>query len=388
MSDASRVQLAYGAEVSWGTIPAIAFQETRMTGEGLNFNIQNITSDEIRSDRQITDLVQVDAEAAGPINVEMSYGTYDDFLEAALFSAGWSAAVAVSETDISASNADNSFNTVAGDFVTDGVQAGMWILVGGFTDTTLNTYHKVVSVTAAKIVVDGTLATEAAGNTITMTNSGMIRNGTTESSFVIEKSFTDKTQFHTFAGCVVSAMNWNLASQEILNGSFEFLGKDMTRGTATAGTGPYTAASTTGVMNAVANVASVREDGTEIASPIFIQELSLSLSNNLRGLKAIANLGNVDIGTGRLAMTGTMVVYFENGDLVDDFINGTEKSIDFRVADAAGNAYIFTLPRLKFSTQEAVAQAIDTDVMLDMEFQAIREATNDVTIQIDRFAAP
>jgi hypothetical protein len=43
MSDSSRVQLAYGKEVSWGVIPAVAFTEARMTGEVMNA-VANVAS--------------------------------------------------------------------------------------------------------------------------------------------------------------------------------------------------------------------------------------------------------------------------------------------------------------------------------------------------------
>lgn len=387
MSDSSRVQLAYGKEVSWGVVPALAFTEARMTGEGLNFNIANIVSNEIRADRQITDLVQVDAEAAGPVNVELSYGAYDDWLEAGLFSTAWSTPVAVSETDIDAVAADNSYNTTVGDFVTDGVVAGMWLLAAGFTNAANNGYVKVESVTTTKIVVSGATLVDEGAATRTFANSGLIRNGITETSFTIEKFFSDKTQYFTFAGCVVSSLALNLNVQEILTGTFEWLGKDMVRAGATAGTGPYGAAATGQVMNAVANVASLRENGAEVAAPTFIRSATVNVSNNLRGIKAIANLGNVDIGIGRGQVTGTLQVYFEDGTFIDRYINSTETSLDFRVEDNAGNAYIITMPRIKFITQEVVAGAIDQDVVVDMEYQAIREPTNDFTIQIDRFTA-
>jgi hypothetical protein len=360
-----------------------------MTGEGLNFNIANIVSNEIRSDRQITDLVQVDAEAAGPINIELSYAAYDLWMEAALFSdATWSTPAAVAEIDIDAAAGDNSFNTAAGDFLVDGVTPGMWLDVSGFTDTTLNIFHRVVSVVAGKIIVDTvpTIATEAAGASVVMENDGVIWNGVLEQSFTLEKAFTDKTQFHAFAGCVVSAMTLNLNVQEILTGSFEFMGKDMVRDVTTAGTAfPYTAAPANQVMNAVANVQSVREGLGQVVSPIFIRTVTATLSNNLRGIKAISFLGNVDIGVGRGQVTGTMQVYFEDGAMVDKYIAGTETSLDFRVSDAAGNKYVVTFPRIKIISQEIVAGAIDQDVVLDMEWQAIRETANDRTMQIDRF---
>lgn len=387
MSDSSRTQLAYTNEVTWGTIPAVAFDSLRFTGESLNFNIANITSNEIRSDRQITDLVQVDAEVSGGFNFELSYGTYDDFLLGALFDDAWDGAVAVSGSDIDASATDDSYNRAAGSFITDGVLAGQWINVAGFTEAANNGYVKVLTVTALKITVDKTLTTEAAGDAITMENDGMIRNGVTENSFVLEKFFSDKTQYMAFSGCVVSQMTLNFVTGDFLAGTFEFLGKSMARAGATAGSGAYGAASTTTPMNAVVNVKSVIEGGTEVVSPKAVNQLTVTLNNNLRGLKAIGFLGNFDIGHGRSNIGGTMQMYFEDGAEVDKFIAGTETSLELRVADAAGNGYVISFPRIKFVSQEVNAGAIDQDVFLDMEWQAIREPTNDYTVQIDRFAA-
>lgn len=87
-ASSNRTALSYIEEATFGTDPGTAKKEIRYTGESLNFNISNTVSDEIRSDRQTTDLVQVSAEAAGDINIELSYGTFDDFMEGA-FASDW-----------------------------------------------------------------------------------------------------------------------------------------------------------------------------------------------------------------------------------------------------------------------------------------------------------
>lgn len=72
-------------EQVFGVTPATGdSQELRMTGESLTFGITTETSQEIRADRQIADLIQTGAEASGDVNFELSYGTYDDLLAAAL----------------------------------------------------------------------------------------------------------------------------------------------------------------------------------------------------------------------------------------------------------------------------------------------------------------
>jgi hypothetical protein len=80
------------ANASWGAATLTGgqvgpnLQQLRFTGEGLNFNIQNITSDEITPTRTQSDLIQVGASGAGDLNVELSYDSYNDLLAAALCS--------------------------------------------------------------------------------------------------------------------------------------------------------------------------------------------------------------------------------------------------------------------------------------------------------------
>lgn len=85
LATSNRTALRYVLESTFGTTPATpALSSVRYTSESINYNIKNIKSQEIRADRNTTDLIQTDADVSGDINVEMSYGSFDDFIEAAL----------------------------------------------------------------------------------------------------------------------------------------------------------------------------------------------------------------------------------------------------------------------------------------------------------------
>jgi hypothetical protein len=87
MANASQTRLAYVAESTYGVTPATpTFQKLRYTAEGLGANIENVTSNEIRADRNVSDLIQVGSSAGGNVDFELSYGSYDDFLESLMFS--------------------------------------------------------------------------------------------------------------------------------------------------------------------------------------------------------------------------------------------------------------------------------------------------------------
>lgn len=386
-ADTARSQLFYLEETVWGQTPAAAMNAVRFTGESLNFSIDNTQSNEIRSDRQITDLIQTDAEPGGDINFELSYSAFDDLIAGALFN-DWATAVnmAAVTTIAAVSGSPDSFTDSANGFITAGIQAGQWIKTAGFVNSANNGYFQVLTVAAGTITVKGetALVNEAAGPSVTITGQ-TLRNGTDAKSFSLETEFGDVTQFKSFTGMRVNNFTLNLSVGEILTGVLSFLGKDSAIAASTIGTGGPNAAATNEVMNAVNNVAFITEGGAAFTGEL--QEFSAALANNLRSQKAVGTLGNVGIGSGRAVVTGTFNAYFEDETLYNKYLNGTETDLAIRVTDPAGNAYIITFPRIKFTGGNLAAGSADSDVIVEMEYQGIRHPTYDFTYQIDRFAA-
>lgn len=88
LATSNRTALRLVKEVTAGTTPASpAFKSLRYTSESLNFNQSKIVSNEIRSDRNTSDLINVSADASGEINVELSLTSFDDLIEGAFASA-------------------------------------------------------------------------------------------------------------------------------------------------------------------------------------------------------------------------------------------------------------------------------------------------------------
>lgn len=384
-ADTSLAQLYYLQESQWGVTPAAALKSARFTGESLNFNIDNTQSNEIRSDRQITDLIQTDAEPNGDINFELSFGAYDDFLEGALFDS-WGSVINESVSDIEAvAGTPDNFTSTTTDFTTLGLKTGQWIKIAGFsTNESNNGFFKILSIAANKLEVAGenALTNEAAGDTIAITGQNL-RNGTTKKSYSLETKFADVTQFKSFTGMLINNMSLNLSVGEILNGTFGFIGKDASLQNASIGTGQPEEAPANDVLNAVNNVAHIVEGGDNFSGEL--QEFSISLTNNLRSQKAVGTLGSVGIGAGRVGITGNFNAYFENDTLYKKYLNGTETSIAMRLTDSKGNTYIITLPRIKFTGGNLAAGSPDSDVVVEMEYQALMDASDEFTMQIDKF---
>jgi len=381
MADSSRAQVRYSEESTFGTTPATAMQNIRVTSESLNYNINKTPSNEIQEDRQVRDLIATDASSDGALEIELSYGNTDAFIEGALQST-FAADLAISNTDISAVASDNSINSVAGDFTN--VEVGQWIKIAGFTESANNGFAKVLTQTSTKLTLSGlTIVDKLAGDTVTV-NGQTMKNGVTGKSFSIEKEFSDITKFFVYRGMRVGSMSFNFANGSVATQSVNFQGSSHATAGTSFGTGAATAAPTKEVMNGVDNVLNIQEGGSAITQ---IQSLSLNIENNLRAQNAIGNLEPFNIGSGRCNVTGNTTIYFQDTTIYDKYINNTESSIDWRVSDAAGNTYIFTLPAIKYEKATVVAGGNDSDVMVELDYQAIMHATLGYTIRIDKIAA-
>ena len=86
MSDSSRHDMFYIEEVTYGDTPAVdpAFLDLRHTGTTLGLAKESFQSEELHADRQIRDFRHGVKSVAGDLSMELSYGSFDDFLEATL----------------------------------------------------------------------------------------------------------------------------------------------------------------------------------------------------------------------------------------------------------------------------------------------------------------
>jgi len=381
MSDANRIRMSYIAEDTYGeTKTGSNLQTLRLTGESVKMDTDTTSSNELRSDRQTSDIIRNNISASGSIEWEMSYGAYDDLIAAWLMSSGWSSPVSVTATTIAAVNATNSITDSGDGFGT--LVAGQWIKVSGFDTAANNGYFKIETAAAGEITVSGgTLTDESAGESVTIQMGGQVTQGTTSTSFNIERAYTDIAgEFVLNTGMMVSSGSMNISPDQIITGSFDFLGRQAASMAASAGTG-YTAAPTNSVMNAIDNVNVLLSDGSSFSA----REFSLSLNNNLRTRLQIGHLGAISIGTGTVDVTGSLTAYFQSSADMDKYRNFTTTSIAIALEDVSGNGYVIELPSVKFTDGTDNASGKNTDIMATLNWSAFMDATEGITIRIARF---
>lgn len=383
----NRFDLRRVKEVVWGDTPAnptLTF--VRNTGESLTKSISTERSQEIRADRTAADLIPVDASVSGGFNFEFSYGTYDDFLEAALMDQ-W---IDTSFTGAITTTTGAVDNVEAVGAFTD-VVVGQLISLSGAANAGINRVYRVtgktdndtITVNPAPSAAEAIVAGEIAGS--------VLRNGVLEQSFTMVKRFNDATPVTTqvFRGMRVSSFSLDMSTASLITGSMNFMGADAEWGLQPAIPGETNASLTyTPVMNAVTNLTDVDQDGTSLCATGALSNLTFELDNQHREQKSICTFGSRGVVAGQLMINFSGSQYFTNAAEAQKFEDGVSFSFSFTLRDNDGNMYNFYTPKNKYESFEVNADGLDSDVMAETSFTALYDETVGAAIIITRIPAP
>jgi hypothetical protein len=389
MSKASTNQtsLSYIEEVTPGVTPASPqFQILPTTGGAPSGKITTTTSQVIRRDRQIDDLVPTDSEVGGEIKYELAYGPFKPLIAALL--EGPTVVVDIAGTDLFVTGPD-TFGSTTTDFDVEEVVVGMNIRVMGFTTAANNGIFKVLSVAPNEIVVDAsTLVSEIAGDSVTI-DAECVRNGAeTPKSYTFLKfveGITTPAYFY-YTGCQVSKMNFDFQTGAILAGSLELVGlEEIPTTTAKAGQGLVDVASYS-LLNSVSSITKIDIQGLPVDTSF--SSLNLTVDNGITRAKAIGVLGAVDVAAFTLNVTAAIALYFNDLSTYQLYVNAQAFSIAFTLEDNDGNIMVVSLPKCKFEELDAPIDGKDSFLMLNGSLRALRDDVTNSTIQVDFFDAP
>lgn len=394
IADSNRVRISYIPEVTFGVTPATpVLQELNLTSEGLKSNNTTVTSETLRSDRNVSDITNVGGGAGGDTAFELRYNDIEPLLEAALQNSFLESIVSIDAGDTSIALATDVI-TITGTNG-DGIVVGQFLRITTAPIPSNNGDYQVVSITIGAttdiqvIDADTGLAVVFTVDSFTSGNGQvygkLLRNGVTAKSFTMEKEFTDIAQFHVFRGMRIGALSLNFESQALLTGSFTMNGLSQLASGVTIATS-VTPPSTNEVMNASGNVVRIWEGGQAITGAIF-QSMSIELNNNPRDQAQIGSAALAGIATGRCDVTGSIAAYFEDSALLDKFTNSTQSSFRLQVQDSTGNAYIFTLPAIKYTDFTVAAGGSNSDIIQEGSYGATIDSSGLYAIQIDALAA-
>ena len=224
------------------------------------------------------------------------------------------------------------------------------------------------------------------GKTIQIFFGDKIINGTTKKSYSIERQYLDHSPptYEVFTGMTVNTFQFQAQPQEIMTASASFMGKGAAASTTRISGATSLPTTTNDLLNTSSHVGRIAEAGAAVGSPNYVIEASIQINNNLRRVNAIGEAGAIAINAGRCNVSGNLNTYFGDLTLYNKLLNNIATSYDLRVG--RDNKYvIIDLPRIKFSSGSPEVPGPDTDVPLNLGFQAMRDPTLGYTIKVQQF---
>lgn len=385
--ESNAVAVAYAAEAIFKTPPAVAFQQIRLTSETLNGTKTRKPPQELMTSGEMPQNVTTQEAASGAINFALSFGTFDDWFAGCLGNP-WGTQTAITAT--------------AGDTITTGgvissvtankyaaISAGQWVLISGFvnpgnngvfyvsakpTNLTFTVKNKYVNGVSVPFVAEtATVSMKIVGSTVI--------NGTTETSFTIQKQFSSNV-FLQYPGSFIQSFQLSGTTADYISGSFTIFSAYEQQSTTSLSSGAVVAAPTRPVMAGVAGFGGILWNEVPISG--VVDSFSLTVTND--GSNPEYGMGSPQSQgflAGLMKVSGQLKIYFKDLTLYNNFKSETQGRLEIIMADTVGNTYVFTVLNCALMNPNVQAGQQNTPVYATFTIEG-NPQTGGGTIQIDR----
>ena len=373
-------QLVYKVQSALGTkASASSAQSLRRVTSGLELTKSTFQSNEIRTDYQISDFRHGSRSVAGPIDGELSPGSYEEFFESTVrrdFAAV--SDITGASITISGGSAPYTVTRGSGSFLTDGIKVGdvIRLSVGSLDAANINKNLHVASVTALALTVyplNGSSMT--AEGPIASTTVGVVGKKTyvpetshTNKYYTVEHWYSDISQSETFIDCKVNTTSVNITPTGMATVSFGFLGRNMDIDSSQYFTSP-TAATTTGVTAGANGILMV--SGVKVGN---VTGISIDVNGNMSTEEVVGTNVTPDVFAGSVTVSGQLTILFEDATYTNMFADETEASVSIALTTdntATADFIAFTMPRIKVGGsskddgQKGIVQTLPFTALLD-----------------------
>ena len=210
-------------------------------------------------------------------------------------------------------------------------------------------------------------------------NTNVLKAGVTAKSFTMERAYADITKYSVFTGCEATTFSLSVPSNNIVTGSFAFVGKSAGAMTGTPLDASTTASQTNSPFDSFTGT--IEEGGSAIAT---VTGIELTLENSIDPAFVIGSNVAAAVTPGRSNLTGTVSAWFDSDTLFNKFVNETESSLEFTLGNGTTKSYTFLIPRLKYSGGGDINVSGEGRIALSMPFQALRATSEATQLQITR----
>jgi hypothetical protein len=204
--------------------------------------------------------------------------------------------------------------------------------------------------------------------------------GTAPKFLTIEDRMEDIAQYRLFTGMTVSTATFSIAPNQMVNTTFEMVGKNMT----ISGTPKTMGASTINTPFDSYNGA-IYDGGVGTSNLLgIVTSLEFSITNSFAPTFVIGDDTTPQLEFGRSIIEGTISCYFEDLTLVNKFLDETSSELQVSVDDPSGtNAYTFYMPRIKYNGA-SVPLANEQSRIIELPFEALYDSGEGTQLLLTR----
>jgi len=198
-------------------------------------------------------------------------------------------------------------------------------------------------------------------------------------SYTIEEGFTNISQYHSIKGAKVDKFSISCQPDKMIDGSFDFVGMTYTDFAASSIASSVTEPGVSTPFDSFTGSLSINS-GAITESLAIVSGVSLQISNGLSRRFAVMSKNAAGVGEGRVNVTGSLNAFFStSATLAGLFSAESDIDLSLRLVDLDGNAYLFNIPKLKFTKDSRSIS--ETDVTESLDFQGLIDANN-VTMSV------
>jgi hypothetical protein len=334
-------RVSYEKETVWGVAPAAgsAQQLSRITFDS---DLARATqeSDELDTTYQVRDILVGMRKSTSMLKARLAGKKLAPFIAAALrqaFATGPTTGAVI--TISAATGAGPHFHRTAGSFIADGFKVGMVISPAGFSGAGVGNNGgrwKLTVLTATDMTVaniDGTaptIATEAAGASVTVSTPGQIAyvpmTAQTADSFAFEEYIQGIAVPYSWlsTGQCVNTVDIGVAKDQFISADFGFIGMDRVKNQ--GGSAPYYTTPAAPLTNKLLTTVSgsLRMNGVEIG---YLSDYKLKIDGGIETLDPVFSSLAQGKAPGRVKTSGTFSAYLPDSSFADAFEAQTEMAL-------------------------------------------------------------